>query len=201
MWYLRKPSPRAKAALLQANDDCAFTYASAADPGMTRHWQVGRPETVRGFNVDHNCCEIGRGLADFEIARQGLFAWKMAPPWVAMAGRIEPAELVSLEFQLAGLYWLSCGRVVYTFDEAEEAGATLRCGFAYGTLPGHVETGEERFSVALRPDGSVVYELMAFSRPRYWAARLVKPLARHWQRQFVKDSQAALRSYVASMRG
>ena len=40
-------------------------------------------------------------------------------------------------------------RVVYVIDEP------LRKGFAYGTLPGHPETGEEAFIVEYRDDDSV----------------------------------------------
>lgn len=57
-------------------------------------------------------------------------------------------------------------RVVYVVDEP------LRRGFAYGTLPGHPEDGEEAFIVEQGPDGSVWLTVTAFSRPssRFWRA-------------------------------
>ena len=39
---------------------------------------------------------------------------------------------------------MNAGRVVYLVDED---GPVPRFGFAYGTLPGHAESGEERFLV------------------------------------------------------
>ncbi|MCU1414308.1 MAG: hypothetical protein JWN80_1648 [Microbacteriaceae bacterium] len=55
-------------------------------------------------------------------------------------------------------------RVVYVIDEPN------RKGFAYGTLRGHPEDGEESFVVDRTEDGSVWLEIRAFSRPasRFW---------------------------------
>jgi uncharacterized protein (UPF0548 family) len=63
-------------------------------------------------------------------------------------------------------------RVVYVVDEPG------RRGFAYGTLPGHPEQGEESFMVSHEPDGSVVLRIAAFSRPANALSRLGGPLAR-----------------------
>ena len=49
-------------------------------------------------------------------------------------------------------------------DGGEEA------GFAYGTLAGHPEQGEEAFLVQMTDDGTVVGSVAAFSRPVPWAA-------------------------------
>jgi uncharacterized protein (UPF0548 family) len=93
-----------------------------------------------------------------------------------------------------GLWWLNACRIVYVIDEAAPV---RRFGFAYGTLPAHVEEGEERFSIEQLADGSVWYDLRAFSRPRYWPVRLAKPVARRLQRRFVRESQAAMQRAVA----
>ncbi|MDP9026471.1 MAG: DUF1990 domain-containing protein [Actinomycetota bacterium] len=58
-------------------------------------------------------------------------------------------------------------RVVYVIDEPD------RKGFAYGTLPGHPERGEEAFVVERRADDSVWLVIRAFSRPSnvfFWVA-------------------------------
>jgi uncharacterized protein (UPF0548 family) len=58
-------------------------------------------------------------------------------------------------------------RVVYVIDEPD------RKGFAYGTLPGHPERGEEAFVVERRADESVWLVIRAFSRPAnafFWAS-------------------------------
>lgn len=51
-------------------------------------------------------------------------------------------------------------------------------GFAYGTLPGHPERGEERFTLTLLPSGEVVFEIAAFSAPGRWFTRIGAPAGR-----------------------
>jgi uncharacterized protein (UPF0548 family) len=55
-------------------------------------------------------------------------------------------------------------RVIYVVDEPD------RKGFAYGTLAGHPEEGEESWMVEHRSDDSVWMTVRAFSRPasRWW---------------------------------
>lgn len=62
-------------------------------------------------------------------------------------------------------------RVVYLVEEAD------RQGFAYGTLPGHPESGEERFVLERREDG-VHLVVRAFSRPGTLLSRLAGPVGR-----------------------
>jgi uncharacterized protein (UPF0548 family) len=57
-------------------------------------------------------------------------------------------------------------RVVHVVDEPR------RRGFAYGTLPGHPEQGEESFMVRHEPDGSVVLRIAACSWPARPSGRL-----------------------------
>jgi uncharacterized protein (UPF0548 family) len=59
-------------------------------------------------------------------------------------------------------------------------------GFAYGTLPGHPERGEEAFLVQLLEDGAVVGSVAAFSRPARWFTRLFPPAPRAVQRQIAR---------------
>lgn len=77
-------------------------------------------------------------------------------------------------------------RVVYVVDEPD------RKGFAYGTLPGHPERGEEAFIVERRADGSVWLVIRAFSRPSnafFWAAY---PALRMLQAVFTARYERAL---------
>jgi len=52
-----------------------------------------------------------------------------------------------------------------------------RQGFAYGTLPGHPERGEESFIVELGDDDTVSLVITAFSRPASLLARATGPIA------------------------
>ena len=94
-----------------------------------------------------------------------------------------------------GLWWLNACRIVYVVDEP---GPVQRFGFAYGTLPGHAESGEERFVVEWDRDrGEVCYDIVAFSRPRHILARLGYPWARRVQKRFARDSAAAIGKALA----
>jgi uncharacterized protein (UPF0548 family) len=50
-------------------------------------------------------------------------------------------------------------------------------GFAYGTMPGHPERGEESFQVRLNSQGAVSFHVVAFSRPGDLATKLAGPIA------------------------
>lgn len=57
-------------------------------------------------------------------------------------------------------------RVIYVIDEPE------RSGFAYGTLPGHPESGEELFLLQWHEDGQIAFTITAFSKGGSLPARL-----------------------------
>jgi uncharacterized protein (UPF0548 family) len=175
--------------------DAAFSYP---DVGGTRRNDFH----PAGFNLDHNRVQIGTGDGDFAAACAALQGWRMFPrPWT----RIQPAgapirvgQTLAMQAYAFGFWWLSACRIVYVLDEPAPPPVVRRFGFAYGTLPAHVESGEERFSVELLADGSVWYDLRAFSRPHFWPVRLARPLARRLQQRFVRESQAAMRAAVAA---
>ena len=126
---------------------------------------------VQGYNNDFNFIELGRGEAVWAAAKAAICQWRMFPggwAYVAPADTpIEQGRVVAMAARVLGLWWLNSCRIVYVLDEER------RFGFAYGTLPGHAERGEELFMVEKTADGSVRYVLKAFSWPRHWAARWV----------------------------
>ena len=97
--------------------------------------------------------------------------------------------------RVCGLWFLNPCRVVWA--DLGDAGST-EAAFAYGTLDGHAESGEERFAIALDPATEQVrYEILAFSRPALALTRLGYPLARRVQRRFATASAEALVRAVA----
>lgn len=61
-----------------------------------------------------------------------------------------------------------------------------RCGFAYGTRPGHPVTGEEAFVVHRNQDGSVWLTLRSLTRPGHGIWLLAFPaalIAQRWYRR------------------
>ncbi|HOY05582.1 MAG TPA: DUF1990 domain-containing protein [Saprospiraceae bacterium] len=151
-------------------------------------------EHVPGYDNDLNFIELGKGDAVWEAAKQAIRQWRMFPaPWTFITpsdAPIQPGTTVAMSARVWGIWWLNSCRIVYTMDEPG------RFGFAYGTLPGHVERGEEIFMVERTADDTVRYVIKAFSKPRLWLARLAYPVARAHQKKFVRDSKAAMLQFV-----
>jgi uncharacterized protein (UPF0548 family) len=83
----------------------------------------------------------------------------------------------------------------------EEGGEIEKYGFAYGTLPAHVERGEERFSVEYHHgQDEVWYDLYAFSKPNHPLAKAVYPVSRLLQKRFARESKRAMVASVGSGR-
>jgi uncharacterized protein (UPF0548 family) len=192
MWSLHHPQREAVSAFLTQQSALEFSYPNV---GASRDWE----ELPAGFDVDVNRVCLGRGERVFVAACGALRRWTMFPaPWTKIWPEDAPIETGTTIAMLAngnGLWWLNACRIVYTIDEMDRP--TRRFGFAYGTLPGHVERGEERFSIEWLEDDTVWYDLRAFSQPRYWPVKLAKPLARGLQRRFGVQSKAAMVHAVA----
>jgi uncharacterized protein (UPF0548 family) len=166
-----------------------FSYSPA---GLTKSLPNGGAPS--GFVVDHNRVRLGAGLAAFERARAAVQSWEMFHlGWVQLCWPSAPISVnttVAILVRRFGAWLSNACRIVYT---VEETGDLHRFGFAYGTLPDHVESGEERFTVEWnRSDDSVWYDLLAVSRPHHILARLGFPYARHLQRRFASDSLRAM---------
>lgn len=71
-----------------------------------------------------------------------------------------------------------------------------RGGFAYGTLPGHPERGEEAFIVE-RAEGRTWLTVTAFSQPAAWFTRAAGPLVPILQRVYAHRLAAVLRRICA----
>jgi len=68
-----------------------------------------------------------------------------------------------------------------------------RCGFAYGTLPGHPVSGEEAFVVSRAPDGTVSLTLRSLTRPAPGVWWLLFPLLLIAQRGYRRRYLRVLR--------
>ena len=83
-------------------------------------------------------------------------------------------------------------RIAYVHDEPD------RFGFAYGTLPGHPERGEEAFIVERDAQDLATFSIIAFSRPADLAARLGRPVARAIQQRTTNAYLEALRRFTTA---
>jgi uncharacterized protein (UPF0548 family) len=120
-------------------------------------------------------------------------------PWIELCwpdAPIEAGATVAVLVSHLGFWSLNACRIVYVIEESEKL---QRYGFAYGTLPRHGALGEERFTVEHdRDNENVWYDLYALSRPGPFA-RLAYSYTRALQKQFARDSIAAMQKF--SQRG
>jgi uncharacterized protein (UPF0548 family) len=191
MLSLRKPSADSIRRFLMAEKKLPFTYSAV---GAT----ADAPPA--GYVVDHTRIKLGEGEAVFHAARAALKRWEQFRlGWVEASPQdapIQAGEVVAVLGRALGLWWLNSCRIVYVVDET---GPISKFGFAYGTLPGHVESGEERFLAEWnRNDNGVWYDILAFSRPNQFLTRLGYPLVRRTQKRFARDSAASMLRAVRS---
>lgn len=190
MFTLAEPSDRDIERFISSQTDLPFTYAEV---GATRFDPATAP---RAFTLDHNRVQLGNGVEVYERAVEALKQWRQFDlGWVTVVPhgvKVEKDAVVAVKARACGTWSLSASRVVYVIDEQ---GPIRRAGFAYGTLPDHVECGEERFLIEWSPiDDSVWYDILAFSRPRHPLVKLGSPVARRLQKRFARDSLATMKS-------
>lgn len=189
MLTLRKPSTEGMRDFLATQSRLDLTYPAV---GATA---AALPS---GYVVDRTRIKLGEGAAAFAAAKAALRRWEhFRPGWVdvqPLDTPIQAGQVVVVIACLVGLWWLNAFRIVYVVDEE---GPINRFGFAYGTLPEHAESGEERFTVEWHEqDNAVWYDIPAFSRPQQLLARLGYALARRLQKHFAKGSAASMQKAV-----
>ncbi|MEZ0068261.1 uncharacterized protein (UPF0548 family) [Streptacidiphilus sp. MAP12-20] len=164
----------------------AFTYPEV---GATRD----RPLPA-GYAHLHHRVRIGHGEAAFLVAGDALMEWRMhrrIPVGVdASTPRAEVGTRVRIT--LALVVRAPC-QVVWVVSAEPD-----RRGWAYGTLTGHPECGEEAFMVTRDEGGDVWLDVTAFSRPGGRLARVLGPLVPVFQRAYARRCGRVLRAMVTA---
>ncbi|MGW5386107.1 DUF1990 family protein [Nocardia sp. NPDC003963] len=165
------------------NDRPSFTYSEVGAtrgelPPGRHHLRVRR--------------EIARGRAEFQRLGEAVLGYRIQRGLGILRETqrpvAEPGADVTVVLGIGRFGLRAPCRVVYVLREPE------RIGFAYGTLPGHPESGEELFAVEYDPATDIVYGVItAFSSPAGWYTRLGGPLA-------VLAQRVAARAYLAVLR-
>ena len=187
MYFLARPEAKEIEAFLTQAREQPFSYTAV---GATR--EAAAPA---GYTVDHNRIKLGTGGECFKAAADAIRSWKMFDlGWVSLhppTTPIEESRNVAVLVEHLGFFSLNAARIVYTLDDPD------RFGFAYGTLTDHGESGEERFLVEIDSQtGEVWYDLYAFSRPGNILSTLGFLYARSLQKQFARESLAAMHRAV-----
>ena len=150
-----------------------FTYAEV---GATRSALLDGAPLPDGY--DHVLRHVPI-KSEFRTAADALARWE--PQWGAGLKVRTDADRAAAGVRFAtGLgagplrLWAPC-EVVWLVDEPD------RYGFGFGTLDGHPERGEEAFLVSVAADGTVWFDVLAFSWPARWWARVGHAFARRLQ--------------------
>jgi uncharacterized protein (UPF0548 family) len=140
-----------------------------------------------GYHHVQKSAVIGHGRRRFEGAAEAGMRWGMLRgAGLKVEATTEVAAVGSEVIVRMGPVRAPC-RVVYVVDEPN------RRGFAYGTLPGHAESGEELFVVRYEPATDEVYaDVTAFSRHATWWSRLASPVTSLAQRVITKRYLTAI---------
>lgn len=144
-----------------------------------------------GYRHVRRVAEVGFGPEYFQAAARALRSWRVherAGLRVFAAEPAAPGTVVQFRVGRHPFVVSAPCRVVYTVDEPS------RSGFAYGTLPGHPESGEEAFVLAIDEDGTVTFRITALSRLVLWWARIGAPIAWDMQRRVTDRYVAAIRT-------
>ena len=124
---------------------------------------------------------IGRGPEVLASAGEAVFQWQVqlrsGLRVSASSPAARPGTVLLVGLGIGPLRIQAPCRVVYTVNEPR------RRGFAYGTLPGHPETGEEAFIIEHHADNTVNLTITAFSRPASRLAKIAGPLGTATQRK------------------
>lgn len=189
MFFLTRPSTETVTRFLSSVAHEAFSYSEVGATG-------GVPPA--GYVLDHNRIKLGDGPAVFERAIAALRRWRQFDlGWVGIVPDTTPLQVgntVAIQAKTFGFWSLSACRIVYLIEETSRV---RKFGFAYGTLRSHVERGEERFTIELLEDGSVWYDILAFSQPNQLLVRMGYPLARRLQKRFARESLRTMASLTS----
>ena len=133
---------------------------------------------------------IGSGTQVFADAANAVLSWqaqlRAGLGVSASSATAEPGSVVLLGLGAGRIRIGAPCRVVYVVSEPG------RQGFAYGTLPGHPERGEEAFLIGQHDDGTVTFTVTAFSAPATMLARAAGPAGRAIQRHITTRYLRAL---------
>ena len=126
--------------------------------------------------IEQHRVVLGSGEDTFKRTRTALSGWATHQSlWLRLYPDTQPpaeGQTVLVLLTFAGLCLAFGCRIVRVIDEPR------RYGFAYGSLPGHPERGEELFLLEWQTDGAVTFTLRAHSQAANWLYRLGRPFGK-----------------------
>jgi uncharacterized protein (UPF0548 family) len=149
-----------------------------------------------GYHHGRSSIALGRGDEVWAAARAALDQWRAH---TGAGVGVHPADAplaaggtVALSVRIGPVVDVFGCRIVQVVDEAD------RYGFAYGTLPGHPERGEESFVLDRNEPGSVTFTVTVFAQGAQLVTRLAQPLTSAVSRRYFGRYLRSLRSACCS---
>ncbi|HML01617.1 MAG TPA: DUF1990 domain-containing protein [Acidimicrobiales bacterium] len=189
MLRFQEPTPEDLDHLLTVAEDHDFSYS---DLGSTRAGFV-----PPGYSHDRCSLVLGPDTC-FDAAVSGLKHWAAHKH---AGARVFPDDPVSsgathiIVSRVGPLWVLAPVRLVFVTDRLHHPDSF---SFAYGTLPGHPEQGEQCFTVQSKSGGEVEFEVVAFYRPGELFAKAVGRVTTSLQHTLTRRYLEGLRSHVAA---
>ena len=148
-----------------------------------------------GFHHLNEGTDLGRGAGTFSHAAEGLRTWQAHRlPGMHVFPADAPVRPGTVVVVTVGTPLIAVAAPCRVLAVVEDP---WRFGFAYGTLPGHPEQGEEAFVVRMGDDGMVRFDITAFSRPGDPFTSMMGPLGRKVQSIATKGYLKAMRRLVS----
>ncbi len=173
-------------ALVEGVRDKEVTYDFVGATVDLQQW-ASRPMHVESTS-------LGAGRDIFDAAVDGLRRWACHP---GIGAQVHPADAaiavgatVLVVLRVGPVRLVVPDRIVAVIDEPD------RFGFAYGTLPGHDERGEESFLIEHLPDGTVRATVRVAAVAASLPARAASPIVRSFQHIAARRYLRALRLHV-----
>ncbi|HEU5126995.1 MAG TPA: DUF1990 domain-containing protein [Glycomyces sp.] len=128
--------------------------------------------------------------APLEAAAEVLMSWELHRRCGYRPAASGPRAAPGVEVRLAFAWARMPCQVVWAVESDE------RCGFAYGSMDGHLERGEAAFVLDALDGGRTRFTIRSFSKPGHWAARLGGPVARAVQTRLTERFLTEMRAAV-----
>lgn len=154
-----------------------------ADLTYTEHGLTRQDHAPAGYRTVRERVRAGTGEDEFRRLADGILNWDLHRG----AGLSVPAETPRAAPGVRVVSGMGAGpvripapcRVLWT--EEPDGSGPRGAGFGYGTLKGHPVAGEESFTAVIEADGSVWFEVFAYSVPANLLMRLASPVTQRTQ--------------------
>jgi uncharacterized protein (UPF0548 family) len=159
----------------------------------------------KGYSKNHYLKFLGVGKDIFNIGKSAVSKGKMYQlkslelHICNEVVELEQGTVMAVVARHFGIWSINPIRVVYIVDRTYNDYAVF--SLAVGTLGGHEEKGEERFSVRLSSENKVYYEIFSFNTPAGILPEIAYPLERIVLHSFARNSANAIAQFVKSNNG